>query len=966
MLCEGDVREKYQKTEKYILKTIKMKKMLLSALALLAWGFTSDVQAQTEASQTLPMDKEIRQGVLSNGLKYYIRHNEKPKGMAEFYIVHDVGAIQEDDNQQGLAHFLEHMAFNGTKNYPGKSMIEYLEKVGVKFGANLNAFTSWDLTQYYMTDVPVAREGVVDSTLMVLHDWSHFINLDPKEIDSERGVIQEELRTRDGASWRAQIKMLKALGKGTLYAERNLIGYLDGLAGFTYDDLRQFYDKWYRPDYQAIVVVGDIDVDKIEQKIATIMADIPAPAADAAKKDVIVIPDNDEPIVSINVDPEMQQSNLMMFYKSQAMPKQMKNTITYEMISILKSYISSMINERLSDIARKPNAPFISAGFSPASSFGICSTLEVTSGQVLTQDGKLMDGYKALLVEMERMRRYGFTESEYERAKNNMNSALDNQYQSRDDREHSHFAERCIDNFREGTPLYDIETEYQLDKQLVEAITLESINQAIKQMYDPLKNLVIVVNSPKKDGVAVPTEAELVEALKAAVAAEVEAFKDNVVKEPLIQDESKLKGSPVKKEAFNEAMGTTEWTLANGVKVVIKQTPYEADAIYLEAVSDGGAAIFADEDYYSAQMLGSVMSMSGISKFSASDLRKQLSGKQAQAGASAGAYLHAVEGSAALKDVETMFQLMYLNFTAPRFSEDDFQTLMNRYNAMLANQMTNPDFIFSQQLQKTLYGDNYRRQQLTPELLGAIKLERMADIHSRLFGNAKDFRFTIYGNMSPEELKPLVEKYVGSLPVAKKVTNKFTDDKVREVKGVENDFTAKMEQPKVSVFVGFSGDYKYDVKNSVTLTYLSQALSNRYLKSIREEKGGTYGVSVRGSHYTRPAQSFLMQISFDTNEQMADELTSIVLAEIEKIAAEGPLKEDMDKTREFLLKDYKKNVELNGWWSRTLTAYYDFGVDNVNDYEAAVNGVTADDVKALAKRMLDEKSMVKVIMRPEK
>ena len=943
-----------------------MKKLLLSALALLMLGFASDVQAQAEASQTLPVDKEIRQGVLSNGLTYYIRHNEKPKGMAEFYIVHDVGAIQEDDNQQGLAHFLEHMAFNGTKNFPGKSMIEYLEKVGVKFGANLNAFTSWDLTQYYMTDVPVAREGVVDSTLMVLHDWSHFITLDPKEIDSERGVIQEELRTRDGASWRAQIKMLKALGKGTLYAERNLIGYLDGLAGFTYDDLRQFYDKWYRPDYQAVVVVGDIDVDEIEKKIATIMADIPAPAADAAQKEVIVIPDNDEPIVSINVDPEMQQSNLMMFYKSQAMPKQMNNTITYEMISILKSYISSMINERLSDIARKPNAPFISAGFSPASSFGICSTLEVSQGRVMTQDGKLMEGYKALLVEMERMRRYGFTESEYERAKNNMNSALDNQYQSRDDREHSHFAERCIDNFREGTPLYDIETEYQLDKQLTEAITLESINQAVKQMYDPLKNLVIVVNSPKKDGVAVPTEAELVEALKAAVAAEVEAFKDNVVKVPLIENEAALKGSPVKKEAFNEAIGTTEWTLANGVKVVIKQTPYEADAIYLEAVSYGGAAIFGDEDYYSAQMLGSVMSMSGISQFSASDLRKQLSGKQAHVGASAGPYLHAVEGSAALKDAETMFQLMYLNFTAPRFSEDDFQVLMNRYNAMLANQMTNPDFIFSQERQKALYGNNYRRQQLTPELLGTIKLERMGDIHSRLFGNAKDFRFTIYGNMSPEELKPLVEKYVGSLPVAKKVTNKFTDDKVREVKGVEHDFTAKMEQPKVSVFVGFSGDYKYDVKNSVALTYLSQALSNRYLKSIREEKGGTYGVSVRGSHYTRPAQSFLMQISFDTNEQMADELTAIVIAEIEKIAAEGPLKEDMDKTREFLLKDYKKNVELNGWWSRTLTAYYDYGVDMLNDYEAAVNGVTADDVKALAKRMLDEKSMVKVIMRPEK
>ena len=941
-----------------------MKKLLFAVVALIL-GATS-VQAQMDASQPLPVDKEIRQGVLPNGLTYFVRHNEKPKGMANFYIVHDVGAIQEDDNQQGLAHFLEHMAFNGTKTYPGKSMIEYLEKIGVKFGANLNAFTSWDLTQYYMEDVPVARESVIDSTLMVLHDWSHFITLDEKEIDSERGVIKEELRTRDNAQWRSTIEMLKALGKGTLYAERNLIGYLEGLESFTYDDIRAFYDKWYRPDYQAVVVVGDIDVDKVEQKIKSMMADIPAPAADAAKKDVIVVPDNDEPIVSIFTDPEMQRSQLQIYYKSQAMPKQMNNTLAYEVKQILTSYISAMFNERLSDIARKPDAPFISAGFSPATSVGICPTLETTVGQVMTQDGKLMTGYKALLTEMERVRRYGFTEGEYERAKNNMLSALESQYNSRDDREHATFAERCIDHFREGTPLYDAETEYQLDKQLAEAITLDAINQTVKQMYDPLKNAVIIVNSPAKDGVAVPTETELVETLKATVAAEIEAFKDNVVKVPLIEDEAALKGSPVKKEAFNEAMGTTEWTLKNGIKVVVKQTPYEADAIYLEAVSYGGAAIFGDEDYYSAQMLGSVMSMSGISKFSASDLRKQLSGKQAQVGASAGSYLHAVEGSAALKDAETMFQLMYLNFTAPRFSEDDFQTLMNRYNAMLANQMTNPDFIFSQERQKTLYGNNYRRQQLTPELLGAIKLERMGDIHSRLFGNAKDFRFTIYGNMSPEELKPLVEKYVGSLPVAKKVTNKFTDDKVREVKGVENDFTAKMEQPKVSVFVGFSGDYKYDIKNAVTLTYLSQALSNRYLKSIREEKGGTYGVSVRGSHYTRPAQSFLMQISFDTNEQMADELTAIVIAEIEKIAAEGPIKEDMDKTREFLLKDYKKNVELNGWWSRTLTAYYDFGVDNVNDYEAAVNGVTADDVKALAKRMLDEKSMVKVIMRPEK
>ena len=943
-----------------------MKRLIFAIVAILTLGVASTAFAQIDPQQPIPADKAIRIGKLENGLTYYIRHNEKPKGMANFYIVHDVGAIQEDDNQQGLAHFLEHMAFNGTKTYPGKTMIEYLEKIGVKFGANLNAFTSWDLTQYYMEDVPVARESVVDSTLMILHDWSHFINLEEKEIDSERGVIKEELRTRDNASWRSTIEMLKAVGKGTRYAERNLIGYLDGLQNFTYDDIRTFYDKWYRPDYQAVVVVGDIDVDKVEQKIKSLMADIPAPAADAAQKDVIIIPDNDEPIVSIFADPEMQRSQLQIIFKGQALPKQYKNLVMAEMVNILQSYISVMINERLTDISRKPNAPFIGASFQPGGGFGICPTLDIVAGQVMTQEGKIVEGYKALLTEMERMRRYGFTEGEWERAKNNMLSSIESKYNSRDDREHAEFAEACIANFREGTPLYDAETEYQLDKQLIELISCQMINATVQKLYDPAKNAVITVNSPAKEGLAIPTEAELVAVLKEVVASEIKPFEDNVKKEPLISEDVVLKGSPVKKSKLNETMGTTEWTLKNGIQVIVKQTPYEADAINIEAVADGGAAIFSDEDYYSAQMLSSVMSMSGISKFSASDLRKQLSGKNARVNVGVGTYQHAIEGTAALKDAETMFQLMYLNFTAPRFSEDDFATLMKRYDAMLANQLTNPDFVFGQQLMKTLYSDNYRRQQLTPEILSSVKLERMQDIHSKLYGNAKGFRFTIYGNMSPEELKPLVEKYIGSLPAQKKPSTKFVNDGVKVANDVVNDFKYKMEQPKVSVTVAFNGEYDYTIKNGVALTFLSQALSNRYLKSIREEKGGTYGVGVRGSHITKPSEYYLMQIQFDTNEQMADGLIDIVLAEIEKIAAEGPLQEDMDKTREFLLKDYKKNIEQNGWWSRTLKAYYENGVNMVADYEAAVNGVSFDDVKALAKRLLDEKSMVKVIMRPEK
>ncbi len=926
----------------------------------------TNVWAQ-DPMQPIPADENIRVGKLDNGLTYYIRHNAKPEGMGNFYIVHDVGAIQEGDNQQGLAHFLEHMAFNGTKNFPDKTMIEYLEGVGIKFGANLNAFTSWDLTQYFMTDVPVNKEGVVDNVLTVLHDWSHFINLEQDEIDSERGVIKEELRTRDGASWRSTIAMLQAVGKGSLYAERNLIGYLEGLESFTYDDIRTFYDKWYRPDYQAIVVVGDIDVDEIEAKIKTLMADIPAPAPDAAQKDVIVIPDNEEPIVSIFTDPEQQYSQVNVIYKSQAMPKEMRGTIAAELIDVMTSLMDRMAAERLQDLSEKPDAPFLGGDISSLGSFGICPTLNVTTGGAMTKEGEILTGYKAILTEMERIRRWGFTDGEFERAKAKLLASLESSYNSRDDRKHAFWAQRCIDNFREGTPMPSAETEYELDKQIVEMLNVTMINQVAQQLYQPGKNMVIIVNSPKKEGVAVPTEAELLATLKEVTEGEVEAMKDDVVIEPLIAEDVVLKGSKVKKVAQNKAMGTTEWTLKNGVKVVLKQTDYEADRIRLSAISDGGTALFCDGCFWTAELLSSVMSESGISKFSASDLRKQMAGKVASAGTSVDTYEHSVMGQSSLKDVETMLQLVYLQFTAPRFDQTDFDNLITRISSLLANQETNPDFIFSKEVMKTIYGDSPRRQQLSAENLAKVKFDKLAEVHSKLYSNAKDFTFYFIGNMSPEELKPLVEKYIGSLPVKKKATNTFTDDGVRAVRGgVVNDFRQTMEQPKVSVLHYFGGDEAYTLENQLVMEFFSSALDNRYLKSIREEKGGTYGVAVRGALDAEPAEEYALLIQFDTNEQMADELSAIVIAEIEKIAAEGPLAEDMDKTREFLLKDYTKQIKNNSYWANAISEYYDYNIDVVNGYEEAVKAVSAEDVKALAKKILEDNNLVKVVMRPAK
>ena len=436
-----------------------MKHLFTSVIALLV---TFAVAAQPGAQQipVIPADKAVRVGTLPNGMKYYLRHNDKQKNLADFYISHDVGAIQEEDDQQGLAHFLEHMAFNGTKNLPGKMLIEYLETVGVKFGANLNAGTSWDYTQYLLKDVPTIRPGIVDTAMLILHDWSHFIALEPKEIDSERGVIMEELRMRDGASWRSTIAMLKALGKGTRYEHRNLIGHLDGLKSFSHKSLENFYHKWYRPELQAVVIVGDINVDEIEAKLQKLMADIPASPADAAQKEHIVVPDNQEPIVSIFEDPEMQETSATLFIKRQALPKQYKNTIVAEQLNLINALASNMANARLQEIKMKPNAPFSSASFINGS-IGICSTLENAGIGVNTQDGKLLAGLESAYTELERIRRHGFTEGELERAKQIVLKREEQAYNNRNDRKNGQYVRRYLDAFHKNTPMPDAETEWK-------------------------------------------------------------------------------------------------------------------------------------------------------------------------------------------------------------------------------------------------------------------------------------------------------------------------------------------------------------------------------------------------------------------------------------------------------------------------------------------------------------------------
>lgn len=937
-------------------------KKLLSLFVVFVMG-VANIFAQ--GVEQLPLDPAVRIGVLDNGMTYYIRHNEKPKGQASFYIYHDVGAVQEDDDQQGLAHFLEHMAFNGTKNLPGKAMIERLEAAGVQFGLNLNAATSWDYTKYEIKDLPVTAENI-DLALLILHDWSQFIALEPAEIDSERGVIMEELRTRDGAMLRAQNDMLQNLFKGTIYERRNLIGYLDGLQSFDHTALEAFYKKWYRPEYQAIVIVGDVDVDEVEAKIKTLMADIPASATDAAQKEVISVPATEEPIISIFADKEMTRSGVMMFARREALPKEYRNTIVGYSYDLIKTFASVMMNARFEEIAQAADATILGGGMSEGG-IGICPTMESTAFSVTAHDGRIDDAFRTMYTEMERMRRYGFTAGEFERAKQEILRWAERSYANRNDVSNEAHVERCIAHFATGDSMMDAETEWQLAQMFINSLTVEQVNQAYAELAKPNENLVILARSPKKDGIDIPTEDELLAIIAEVEASEIEPYNDNTVIEPLTDPTTKLKGSKIKTTTVNESLGYTEWTLKNGIKVIVRPSTLKADDVVINAVSKGGCSMLNDDEYYHGQFLGMVMSQSGVGKFSATELNKQLAGKSAWASTAVAAYEHAINAGGSPKDIETILQLVYLNFTAPRFDDSDLNNLKKMYAPYFANMEQDPNYICSKELQKTLFNNHYRQQITSAAQIEALNIATLQSVHSQLYGYADDFRFVIAGNIDLETLKPLVEKYIGSLPTSKKMEYAVVDDGVRTAEGkVTNDFRTPMQQPKVSVRLNYTGAIENNAKNRLIVDLLGRALDSRYMVSIREEKGGTYGVGVSGSIDKHPVETYQLSIGFDTNEALADELIEICDAEIRKIAEEGPLADDIAKSKEFLQKNYKNVLENNGGWISAIFRYYDEGYNYKDEYLGILDSVTADDVKAFAQKLLDDGNRTLVVMRPER
>lgn len=906
----------------------------------------------------LPTDPKVKVGKLENGLTYYIRSNAEPKGQAEFYIVQKVGSILEEENQRGLAHFLEHMAFNGTKNFPGKKMINYLETIGVKFGANLNAATGYDQTIYNISSAPVTREGVIDSCLLILHDWSGFISLEDKEIDSERGVIREEWRTSTNANMRMYEQMLPEIFAGTQYANRLPIGIMQVIDNFKYQELKDYYKKWYRPDLQGIVVVGDIDANKVEAKIKAMFADIPKPV-NPATRTIFEVNDNEAPVVSIASDPEAQQIRATVYYKRNLMPKEFRPTAASLVSYYMEQVIQNMFNARMEEIAQKANSPFAMAGCYDGDFF-VANTKKAFTTVAICKDGGVNAGLSKIANEAERVRKFGFTASEYERAKADFLSNLENEYKDREKQKNSYYVNQYVDNFTNETPIAGIETEYQLFQQVTKMLPVEQINKYATELIGE-KNVVITINGPKKEGLTYPSKEEVLAVFNKARTENVTPYEEKVSNEPLIT--TLPKPGKVVKEEKGTKFGETIWTLSNGAKVFIKKTDFKDDEILFSASSKGGTSLVGDKDIINTKVLNEVIGIGGLGNFSATDLPKILAGKKADVSPSVDLKSEALTGKTTPKDLETMMQLAYLTVTAPRTDKEAFQAYVERKKTLLANMEANPMMAFGDSVTYSLYGKNPHAARLTLSDVDKIDYARIMQIYKERFANIGDFNFTFVGNVDMNILKPMVERYIASLP-GNSAKETFKDIKLYPRKGFyKSIFDKEMATPKATIYNIYTGKLDYSIENRIKISMLEQILDIVYIKTIREDEGGTYGVDCMARLDNYPQGNFTFYIGFDTDPKLIDKLQAKVKQGLDEIMKSGPSEENLGKVKEYMLKNYTEAQRINSHWLNAIEGFYNWGIDRQNGYDTKIKAITADDIKKFANSLFSQKNEVDVIMK---
>lgn len=946
-----------------ILIFINMKHLFHSLLAVafvLCAGFQQAV-AQQMQFPPLPVDKNVRIGQLDNGLTYYIRHNKLPENRAEFYIAQKVGSILEEPQQRGLAHFLEHMAFNGTKNFPGDDkglgVIPWCETVGIKFGTNLNAYTSIDETVYNISNAPIDRTGVLDSCLLILHDWSNYILLKDDEIDKERGVIREEWRSRNSGILRVYTDLLPTIYPGDKYADCMPIGSIDVINNFPYKDIRDYYHKWYRPDLQGIVIVGDIDVDAVEAKLKTVFADVQKPV-NPAERTYYPVADNKEPIVAIGTDKEVDDPSIEIYFKQDATPDSEKNNVGYLASQYMTSMISSMLDARLSELVQSANPPFTRAS-SDYSDFFVAKTKEAFALSASSKADGIETALKTLLQETERARRFGFTESEYARARANYLQSLESAYNEREKTKHGSYVREYVQNFLNGEPIPGIEAEYAMMNQLAPNIPLQAMNMVMQQLV-PDSNQVVIIAGPAKEGLKYPTKEEVINLLKGMKDLDLQAYVDKVSDEPLMKEAPK--GGKIISEKEGDIYGSTKLVLSNGVTVYVKKTDFKADEIRMKGTSLGGKSIFPDKDALNFAVMDNVIAVGGLGNFSQVDLTKVLAGKKVSVNAGLGATTENVFGTCSPKDFETMMQLTYLTFTAPRKDAEAFESFKNRMKAQLESAQANPLSSINDSLQKAMYNNHPRVVMMKPEMVDQIDYDRILEMYNDRFKDASDFTFYFVGNIDLETAKPLIAEYLGALPAINRKET-FKDTKMSIRKGVyKNEYAKEQQTPTATIVFLYSGKAPYTLKNDILLSFATQVLDMVYTEEVREKEGGTYGVNCFGDLQKYPKEQLLLQIVFQTDPAKKDKLAGIVVDELKKLAAEGPSDVHLQKVKEYMLKKYADNQKENGYWMNNLNDYFYYGMDMTEGYTDIVNSITAKDIQKFVSDLLKQGNEIEVTM----
>ena len=936
---------------------MRLRKIFAAALLLLSVG---NAMAQMPP---IPVDKNVKIGHLENGLTYYIRHNAFPEHVASFYIAQKVGSINENDDQRGLAHLLEHLAFNGTEHFKGNSLQDYLQSIGVEYGRNLNAYTSIDKTVYYFTDVPTTRTSAVDSCMLILKDWSNGISLTKEAINDERDVVHNEYRMRMVGQQLMLERNLPKLYQGEKYGYRMPIGLMSVVDGCDPETLRAYYRKWYRPDNQAIIIVGDIDVDHVEAQIKKLFSGIKVPK-NAAKVVPVPVADNDTAIYVIDKNKEQKFDMINIMMKTDAYPDSLKGDMGYLIEGYLRNVVGSMIDARLAEQTREADCPFLQ-GSAGIGSYLISGTKDAFSISGVAKPGKVKEAYAAFLREAKRVRDFGFTATEYARAKENFMSGMETMYENRNKMKNEQFTTQYVDHFTDNEPIPSLEDEYKIYQMVVPKLPVDIINNAMKNLISETDtNFVSMVLMKEAEGVSYPTEQELAAIVKQVRGEKLEAYVDNVKQEPLMA--SAPKAGSIKKVVENKVLGFKKLTLSNGAKVVLKKTDYKDNEIRVAGSANVGYSAFQN-DPVNAANASTVWEVSGLAGFTGNDLQKMLAGKQCSVGLTMSPFRHGIAGTSTPKDLETMMQLLYLSMTNLTKDEKAFENLKNTYVTVLSNKSNNPNMVYQDSIQSTLYLGNKLALLPNAEDIQNINYDRVLDMQKQLYGNAKDFTFYFVGNYDEKVLLPLIEQYIASLP---NKGMKLKNQKIPYAKGeVKNIFTKAMENPQSQAremwFVKLPA---YTQKTAVLADISARLLEMKYLRSIREELSAAYSTGAScGLIFDYDGKLALtINGTAQLNPDKVDAAVPCFFKGMEETIA-APDANDLQKVKEILLKQAGVDEKTNSYWMQVLSMYDLRKVDTHTNYREMVKSVTAQQISDFLKNVvLKSGNHFEVIMKAEK